>query len=348
MLARLAAVFLVLAAPSLAQNYVGTNAPNLQFLRRLGLPEGFTSLADLRGGAVLLAYVAVNDDTTKEFVQWLGKLHDKFAARNLIVLASTTANADDVQKWVEAQKPKFPFVVEGPTVSLEDLGLHFVPQLFLIDPAGKVVWDGRTMGLKDEIIDKVLEKAQPVLAPLDGPLQPVQVLIDQQKPGKAMALVQQLQREGKLPPTHLPMSDLVLQRLQRQGATMLARAREHRQLKKTVEAAIVLHQVCLRFEGGPPAQEAMLTLRDLGKDPTGKKEVDGALLLAKARLLEADKKFDDAYAQYKSALAFTKTEVEAKAQEGMARIDAQGVRGFRADCADCTKANRACKKHLKK
>jgi hypothetical protein len=265
-----------------------------------------------------------------------------------VVVGVTDEDVDKVRPWVKEHEPKYPIVIEESAHSAHAFKVEGIPHAFLIDPEGKLAWEGHPAQLTEQTIERVLADAVPVFAKLAGDLEPVQALLDRQQPGKAMALLASLEQGGKLDATAAKLAVLTQKRLERESGALLDEAKKLREQKKVCDMAVVLHQLSARFDGGPPAEEARQILKEMSRNSTTKREIEAALPLARGRTLEAQKKYDEAYAQYILATQYGHSEADAKAQLAIDAIVHRGLRGYRADCPDCQQAGKACKKHLKK
>jgi hypothetical protein len=179
-------------------------------------------------------------------------------------------------------------------------------------------------------------------------LQPAQALLQQGQKGKAIAQLQALLQGGSVPGQQKGLAEFTVWRLSREADALMKSALALCEKKKNAEGAIALHEIAQRFDGADQALAARQKLKELAQDSALKREVDAAAILARARGLEADKKYEDAFQQYKAALIYGHTRCEELARQAMQELDNKGLRGYRADCHDCAAAGKACGKHRKK
>lgn len=278
----------------------------------------------------------------------LNELHEKFGGKGLVIVGVTSESLQLMQPWAEAKGAKYPLVSDPSAKSSEAYGVNGIPAAFLIDPQGKVVWAGHPATLTQESIDKALVGAVSPFGPLTAQLAPVQELIDKHLPGKALALLQTLVKGGTLDERSQQLAAFTTTSLNGEAGRMLAHARELFEGKDVLAAAILLHEAAARYDGSERGKDAQQKLKEIAKDRDCKREVDGAALIAKARQCESDKLYDEAYALYKKASGISHTKAKDEADRAMGQIEAQGMRGFKADCTDCTADGRACKRHRKR
>lgn len=278
----------------------------------------------------------------------LNELHEKFGGKGVVIVGVTSESIELAKPWAEAKGAKYPLVSDPSAKSSEAYGVNGIPAAFLIDAKGKVIWAGHPATLTEALIEQAVVGAVSPFGPLTEQLAPVQELIDKHMPGKALAMLQTLLKAGSLDARSKQLAEFTQTSLNGQAYRLLARATALFEGKDPLEAAILLHEVAARFDGCEPAKDAQQKLKDMAKDKELKREVDGAALLAKARQCESDKLYDDAYALYKKTTGLGRSKAKDEAERAMGKLDAQGLRGFKPDCPDCTADGRACKRHKKR
>src|SRR5262249_36766483 len=183
-------------------------------------------------------------------------------------------------------------------VSAAKHGSEAVPYAVLINTEGKLAWKGHLAELNDAMLQGVLTDSFCPFAPLDGPLAPAAALLQQGQKGKAIAQLQSLLQGSTLQGQQKGLADFTVWRLTREADALMKTALGLCDKKKIAEAAIALHDIAGRFDGIDQANAARAKLKELAQDSSQKREVEAAAVLAKARWLEADKKYDDAWLQY--------------------------------------------------
>jgi thiol-disulfide isomerase/thioredoxin len=87
----------------------------------------------------------------------LNEIYKKFKDKGLVVIGIT----DEEKAKVEAFQKKIPMDyavgIDAKGALLKQLGIEGIPHAFVVDKAGKVVWEGHPMELKDSVIEKVLK-----------------------------------------------------------------------------------------------------------------------------------------------------------------------------------------------
>jgi hypothetical protein len=327
---------------------VGDPVAEVCFDGLINCPLPLTSTTDLKGAAMLIGYWATWASSCAKQVPRLNELHEKYGARGLLVLGVSSETMDEIKPWVAENKPKYVVVSDEGGVSAARNGSEGVPYLVLVNTEGKVAWKGHLVELTDAMIQGVLADSFCPFAPLDGPLAPAATLLQQGQKGKAIAQLQAIQQAGSLQGQQKGLCEFTAWRLTREADALMKSALALCEKKKAAEGAIALHDIAGRFDGTDQAMAAKQKLKEMAQDSTLKREVDAAAVVAKARWLESDKKYDDAWLQYKAALIYGRTRCEELAKQAMQDIDNKGLRGYRADCHDCVVAGKACAKHKKK
>ena len=260
----------------------------------------------------------------------------------------TDESNDEVRQWVKDREAKYPIVIEDGGASGKAFGVSGIPHAFLIDPDGKLVWDGHPASLTEAVIEGALTKAAPLFEALDGPLAPVQELLDQGMDGKALGLLQTLLQGDKLDDKHKRLASFRIRPLERSATRAFAAVDKQIERNRQFEAVVALQDLALRYQGSEQGRQAEARLAVMAKDKDLKREVSASVFLAKAHQLEATQHYDDAWSEYKRALVYGHTKAEETARDAMDAIVRKGLRGFKPDCDDCKLGGKACSKHARR
>lgn len=86
----------------------------------------------------------------------LNELHEKFGPRGLSIISVTSEGAGPTEKWVAENEVKYAYAYDKGGKLMRDMGVTGIPNAILINPAGKIVWQGGPGGLTDDLIEEHL------------------------------------------------------------------------------------------------------------------------------------------------------------------------------------------------
>jgi hypothetical protein len=264
-----------------------------------------------------------------------------------VVVGVTNEPMAKVKPFVEQNGMKYPIAIDSTGAAMKAYGVNGIPHAFLIDKDGNITWSGHPASLGAADLEKVLVGAEP-LGKLSDQLEPVQMLLDKGQRGRALTTLQAMQQGGKLTGKSPEAAEKAIARLQRDATTLLARAAEHQKEGQLFPAVSTLQSVATRFDACEYGVAAKAKLDELANADAGKNAIALVARAQKAQQLAAEKKYDAAYAEYKTVAASGDAAAEALATKAMAEIDKKGMRGFHADCPVCRLRGTACAEHKPK
>ncbi len=136
---------------------VGESLPDLR-LSFLG-PD-----ADHAGRPVLLEFWATWCPPCRESIPQLNQIHAKYKDRGLVVIGVTDESAGVLRKFRRTTPMNYAVAIDSGGKLRGKMGVGGIPQAFLADASGKVVWAGHPAGLREEEIDEVLGRGLPAPA----------------------------------------------------------------------------------------------------------------------------------------------------------------------------------------
>lgn len=89
----------------------------------------------------------------------LNDLNEKYSARGLSILALTIETKELTEPWIAEKGVKYAYGYDKGGKLKNQLGIGGIPDAVLVDPSGRVVWQGHPAGLKDEQIEPLLAGA---------------------------------------------------------------------------------------------------------------------------------------------------------------------------------------------
>lgn len=100
------------------------------------------TLASLKGKVVVVEFWATWCGPCVAGIPHLNELHTKHAAEGLVILSLTDQAAVAVEKFVEGKGAGMSYAIGMGSESARDYGVSGIPQAFVIDRSGKLVWEG--------------------------------------------------------------------------------------------------------------------------------------------------------------------------------------------------------------
>jgi AhpC/TSA family len=79
----------------------------------------------------------------------------------LTVLGVTTEDKKDTESWIKSKGVKYAYAYDKGARMYDKLGVEGIPHSFLMDPSGKIIWEGHPMELTPELIEQALKGALP-------------------------------------------------------------------------------------------------------------------------------------------------------------------------------------------
>ena len=131
------------------------SAPEITLVSSLNSPAKL-SLAGAREKVVLLEFWATWCPPCRASIPHLQKLHDTYAKKGLVIISVTNEDEKTVQAFVKAHRMTFSVGIDDGDKTMTTYGIESIPTAFLIDGTGKVVWEGHTMALTQQEIEKAL------------------------------------------------------------------------------------------------------------------------------------------------------------------------------------------------
>ena len=154
----------VLAA---AQPAVGSPAPEVGGKQFFNLPANMGSpvtLASLRGRVVLVDFWATWCGPCVASIPHLIELHDKYAAQGLVIIGHTDGSSTNLDAFIKAKN--IPYLISVGADIGDAYGVSGIPHVFVIDPDGKVAWEGHPSGLQEGTITALLKNVRIAASPV--------------------------------------------------------------------------------------------------------------------------------------------------------------------------------------
>ena len=156
----------VLAA---AKNLVGRKPPEINISCSFNNKTSL-SLSSLKGKVVLVEFWATWCPPCKKAISHLKDLHSKYAKKGLVIIAITAEDKNLVKKFTKDNKMNFAVGIDNNGKTNSAYGIRGIPAAYLIGADGKVVWEGHTMSLSSEIVEKALKNVKSTSTSTDLPV----------------------------------------------------------------------------------------------------------------------------------------------------------------------------------
>ena len=117
------------------------------------------SFDDFQGRALLVVFFAYWGGGSGEHVPRLNDLHAQYDAKGLSVIGVTIDRKDKTEAWMVDNKVQYAIGYDKGGKYQNQLGITQVPEGLLIDPSGKVVWEGLPQDLESRAVEKALAGA---------------------------------------------------------------------------------------------------------------------------------------------------------------------------------------------
>jgi hypothetical protein len=299
-------------------------------------------LSDLRGSVVLLDFISVRQPIPREEFTKLTTLFNDRVAKGLVVITITSEAAEDVAKWVKKGEVKRPVAVGFN----KDYDLNGIPDAFLIDKDGKLLWHGHTYDIDRKQIDDALVGAKPAIA-LPG-LEEAQTLRRSLDFGATWRKTKQLLEAGGLSDAAQEQAKDWMQTYEKFVQDSLTAADTAEKAKDVYAQWVALQPVADWYQGVPGAEGAKTKFDALVADPKNKKEIEAGRKFAAGKDKESQQEFDAAYAIWKEiANVFPNTKCGKEAVNLMKAYEKDGKLGFDKTCPYCKARGAACPTHSK-
>lgn len=145
-----------------AQPAVGSPAPEFGGKQFFNLPADMDSpvtLSSLRGRVVLIDFWATWCGPCVATIPHLIDLHKKYAEQGLVIVGHTDGSSSNLEAFIKAKN--IPYIISvGADIGKAAYGVVGIPKVYVIDPDGKIAWDGHPSDLKEDVITNALKNVR--------------------------------------------------------------------------------------------------------------------------------------------------------------------------------------------
>jgi len=142
-------------APVTAKGLVGKAAPEITATYWLNSPA--LTLQGLRGKIVVVEFWATSCPPCRQTIPHLIELHKQYAGKGVVIVSLTDEPKETVEPFVKEMG--MTYAVGGGSLTGRAYGVSGIPSAAIVDPAGKIVWQGHPMGGLDAALDAQVKAA---------------------------------------------------------------------------------------------------------------------------------------------------------------------------------------------
>ena len=332
----------LVAAPMAAQK-IGSDASELVWTANYEFGDiANKKLSDLRGSVVLLVFFKIQSSASHDEIKRLNSLHADKSQVGLVVVGVTEEDAVDVGAWAKASGVKYPIAV----CDKGDYIVRGIPDSFLIDKDGKIVWRGHPATLELPLLEKTLAGAKPAV--VVAGLEELGAMRRANDHGGIWRKGKQLLEGGGLSTRAQAQAADWVQTIELFVAKSIAEADKAEVAKDVYGMWAALEPVALFYQGAPGAETAKTRYEALMADAKNKKEIDAGKKFAEGKDREAKFDFDGAHAIYKETeRLFGGTKAGKAAGLAWKQIEKDNKLGYVHTCGYCKAGGCACPTHSK-
>jgi thiol-disulfide isomerase/thioredoxin len=131
------------------ESLVGKPLPSLASLNY------FKTRADLKGKPAIVEFWATWCPPCRKSIPHLNEIYKEYAPKGLQVVGITDEPDQTIRAFIKTNPIDYPVAIARQEV-LETFGISGIPQAFLVNKEGNIVWQGHPMSLSKEEIKKIL------------------------------------------------------------------------------------------------------------------------------------------------------------------------------------------------
>lgn len=148
----------MIGTPAVASVEVGQPAPEISADKWLNAPDK-VSLEALRGKIVVVEFWATWCSPCRKSIPHLNEIHEKWGPKGVVVLGLTDEHPAKVKYFMKTQSVNY--IIGAGCKDSRKYGVTGVPYIFVIDPEGRVAWQGHPASGLDAAIEEAYENTPP-------------------------------------------------------------------------------------------------------------------------------------------------------------------------------------------
>jgi len=270
---------------------VGQPAPEIQAQYWLNAPA--LALQALRGKVVVVEFWATWCPPCRRSIPHLVELDKQYRPKGVVIIGLTNEPKTTVEPFAREIGMTYP--VGGGSSTASQYGVTGIPHAFVVDPSGRVVWEGHPMSGLDKAIEEQLAKMPP--PPAAEEKDPTQETLD--RVGEEIRKRNYAAAAELLATVEEADADVNVKRrvqgyratLAKAAAASLAEAERHARQEAWYEASVALETAARIAPGSDVAKRAEVRLAELMADQEARPAIEqGREAAAAAALADLEAK----------------------------------------------------------
>lgn len=139
-----------LTAEAAPKDWVGKSLPELK-LTYIG------AAADLKGKPAIVEFWATWCPPCRASIPHLNEINKKFKDKGLVIVGVTDEDQATVTNFQKKMPMDYNVAMDKDGKLSKEFGVSGIPHAFIVDKAGKIVWEGHPMRMKEADVEKVLK-----------------------------------------------------------------------------------------------------------------------------------------------------------------------------------------------
>jgi thiol-disulfide isomerase/thioredoxin len=146
----LALIALTTASFAAPADWVGKELPALGVQYLDPAPE-------LKGKPAIVEFWATWCPPCRKSIPHLNEINSKYKAKGLNIIGISDEDQPTVEKFRKTLPMEYTVALDKGGELAQKFGITGIPQAFIVDKSGKIVWQGHPMELKESTIEEVLK-----------------------------------------------------------------------------------------------------------------------------------------------------------------------------------------------
>jgi thiol-disulfide isomerase/thioredoxin len=112
---------------------------------------------ELKGKPAVVEFWATWCPPCRKSIPHLNEINQKYKAKGLVIIGISDEDQGTVEKFRKTLPMEYTVALDKGGSLQQKFGIEGIPQAFVVDKSGKIVWQGHPMELQESIIEGVLK-----------------------------------------------------------------------------------------------------------------------------------------------------------------------------------------------